>query len=154
MPITQNVRVTLVCMCMRREKQGVCVHSHMISLLREAIFHPYHSNIDKEDARPLCFTSTHVVPAESKVHLKEWMSERSKSTSAWMGSLFSQALLLYWQEDKSLITPPCDGAHTLCGHAPSGQMMMSALRWPEISAVLAWTWAITSLAVPVTVMNV
>ena len=89
----------------------VYVHSHTISHPHEPIFHPYHSDIDKEDARPSCFTSTHVVPAGSKVHLEEWMSERSKSTSAWMGSLCSQALLLCWQENKCPITPPCDGAH-------------------------------------------
>lgn len=38
----------LVCMY----RQGVCIRSHMISLLREAIFHTYHANTDKEDARP------------------------------------------------------------------------------------------------------
>lgn len=141
----------LVCMY----RQGVCIRSHMISLLREAIFHSYHANTDKEDARPLGFRSTHVVPAKSKVHLKEWMSEQSKSTSAWMGSLFSRALLLCWQENKSqVITPPCEGAHTLCSHIPSGHMMMSASRWPENCTVLALTWTITSLKVAVIVMNV
>lgn len=88
----------------------------MISHPHEAIFHPYHSNIDKDNSRPLCFTSTVVVPAKSKVRLKEWMSEQSKSTSAWMGSLFSRALLLCGQENKSLITLPCEVAHALRGH--------------------------------------
>lgn len=81
------------------------------------------------------------MPEKSEVHLKEWMSEQSRSTSAWMGSLFGQALPLCWQENKSLIAPPCEGTHALCSHIPSGQMMMSAPRWPENSTELAWTRA-------------
>lgn len=74
----------------------------MISHPHEVIFHPRHANTDKEAPRLLCFTSTFVVPARSKVHLKEWMSEASRSTGAWMGSLSSCALLLCGQESKSL----------------------------------------------------
>lgn len=87
-----------------------CVHSHIqYFFCHEAIFHPYHSKItkiDKDDARPVCFTSTHVVLAKGKVHFRERMSEQSKSTSVWMNPLFSQTLLLCWQQNKSLLAPP------------------------------------------------
>lgn len=62
----------------------------------QVIFHPYQS-ADKEDASSVCFTSTQVAPAKSKVHvqqLAEWMSKQSRSTSAWMAPLLGRALLL------------------------------------------------------------
>lgn len=152
---TKNVRATLVNMyaCMRRGRQCVCALTQDFSPYMRLFFtHIILTLIRKMGARSA--SQEHVVPAKSKVQFKEWMNEQSKSTNAWMGSLFSQALLLCWQENKSLITPPCEGAHTLCSHIPLGQMMMSAPRWPENSAALAWTWRITSLAVPVTAMNV
>lgn len=88
----------------------MCAHARFLTHMILFFTHITLTLIRKMPARPSCFTSTHVVPAESKVHLEEWMSERSKSTSAWMGSLCSRALLLCWQENKCPIPPPCDGA--------------------------------------------
>lgn len=142
----------------------MCVLMHNFSATRGYSFfsffflfsYPFQSSADKEDTRPVCYISTHVVPLKSKVHLKDWMSVQSKSTSGWMGCLFGQALLLCWQENRSQITPLLwRDSHFM----QLSSVRTNDLRWLENSAVLAWTRApkeqtITSLPVPMIVMNV
>lgn len=142
----------------------VCVLMHNFSATRGyslvfcffSLSHPFQSSADKEDTRPVCYISTHVVPLKSKVHLKDWMKVQSKLTSGWMGSLFGQALLLCWQENRSQITPLLwRDSHFM----QLSSVRTNDLRWLENSAVLAWTRApkeqtITSLPVPMIVMNV
>lgn len=87
------------------DRPGVCVRAltHTISLLREAIFLPYHSNLDKEDARPLCFTSTHAAAAKEQSPPQR-VNERGKQIDKCMNGLLVKAGLYSCVDRKEQIS--------------------------------------------------
>lgn len=69
----EHIHRLYICVC--AYAQFLCYERLFFCFLLFLFFfslsHPFQSSADKEDTRPVCYISTHVVPLKSKVHLKD-----------------------------------------------------------------------------------
>lgn len=87
--------------CVSEREEGACS------------FGRYH-----KDGCPSCFTATHAVPAESKVHLHWTQRVNGRAWNEWTSCLVSLSSCV----ERTPITPPFEGTHTYA--APWRQIYM------------------------------